>query len=462
MKKVSWKKLFTRTDGILNVITGLGSKRRDKRVNAVPIPDLVRQQEAEDFYAADATARKIVNKVPSEGVRAWIEIKNTEPELKKAFNDEFDRLKFRKSVEKAWRWARLYGGAAIFMNIDDGEDPIKPINFARARSIKTLIVLNMYELIPDGSQIDHDLDSPNFGLPTLYHVHKQNKPETHMVHYERILRFEGEEFAQNHFISNNYWHDSVLSGLKTPIINYSQANDIIGSILFDFSQRIMKVSEFTSMIAADEDDLLIKRMELQDLLRNTFKTDMIDKEDEMEVISTPLTGVKDTVQVVNDRLVGASNFPHTILLGESPKGGLANVGDSQNRDWYDFIAAQQMQVIEEPIEGLMRMLMLMKEGPTKGKIDDEVGFEFVPLQRLSTQNRAKMELDVAKKDEVYIQNGVTTPSEIALSRFGTDTFSLDTKINTEPRKEELEAEANEDPTDDEDETTPQTVESRTV
>ncbi|NQY74594.1 MAG: hypothetical protein HRT90_07510, partial [Candidatus Margulisbacteria bacterium] len=51
---------------------------------------------------------------------------------------------------------------------------------------------------------------------------------------------------------------------------------------------------------------------------------------------------------------------------------------------------------------------------------------------------SEMELDIAKKDEVYIQNQVLSPEEVAISRFGSDTFSLDTRIQT--RKEQLQNE----------------------
>jgi hypothetical protein len=69
-KRLKKKKL----DGIQNIITGLNPKQKDKRVNIVAIPDLLTKQEAEGLYATDRTARKIVEKVPKEGVKKWIEL----------------------------------------------------------------------------------------------------------------------------------------------------------------------------------------------------------------------------------------------------------------------------------------------------------------------------------------------------------------------------------------------------
>ena len=40
----------------------------------------------------------------------------------------------------------------------------------------------------------------------------------------------------------------------------------------------------------------------------------------------------------------------------------------------------------------------------------------------------------AETDAVYITNGVLTPDEVAISRFGGDNYSLDTKLFSEDRQ----------------------------
>lgn len=421
-------------DGIQNVITGLNRKNKDKRIHIQSVPDLLTQQEAEDLYAADDIARKIVDRLPKEGLRKWIEITNAAPDIKLAFQKEIRRLSAIKRFEQAWRWARLYGGSGLYINIDDGEDPVLPVNFSAARSIKSLVLLHRHELVADTQSIDKDIDSPNFGMPTLYQIRRQDSSHSTLIHHERLLRFEGMELPLTLFIRNGYWHDSVLSSLKSAIINYAQTHDNLASIFQDFRHRVMKIDQFAQMIAADEDELLIKRMEIQDLIRSNFKTDMIDKEDELDIVSTPLSGIKDTITMVNNRLVGASNFPHTVLLGESPKGGLSDKGESQNRDWYDYVSEEQHAVLHQPIKRLIELLMKVKVGPTQGRFLEELSFEFLSLWQMSDDQRAKTELDIARKDEIYIQNQVLSPEEVAISRWGTEKFSMDTKINPEDRR----------------------------
>ncbi|MCP4051064.1 MAG: DUF1073 domain-containing protein [bacterium] len=427
------KKRSSKLDGIQNIITGLNRKTKDKRINVVAIPDLLTKQGAEDLYAADRTARKIIEKVPKEGVKKWIELINADPAIKLSFKHEFRKLKVVKQFKKAWQWARLYGGAGIFLNIDDGEYPSFPINFTKAKSIKTIIALHRYELFAETQTVEKNIDNPNFGLPNYYRIQKQNNGATSLIHHDRILRFEGAELPQTLFMRNGYWHDSVLSSLKNPIINYSQSHDMLASIIQDFRQKVMKIDQFAQMIAADEDDLLIKRMEIQDLIRSNFKTEMIDKEDELDIVQTSFSGINDALKMVNNRLVEASDFPHTVLLGESPKGGISDKGESQNRDWYDYVAEEQRDVLEEPINTLLEYLMKVKEGPTKGKFLDSLSFEFLPLWQMSEEKQSEIQLNTAKRDEIYIQNQVVTPEEVAISRWGSGKFNMETTLESTNR-----------------------------
>ncbi len=54
---------------------------------------------------------------------------------------------------------------------------------------------------------------------------------------------------------------------------------------------------------------------------------------------------------------------------------------------------------------------------------------------------AKVHMDQANADNIYIQAGVLTPEEVALSRFGDGEYSLDTKIETATREKILEISA---------------------
>ncbi|NQY74703.1 MAG: DUF1073 domain-containing protein, partial [Candidatus Margulisbacteria bacterium] len=184
--KIIEKPITHKMDGIENIVTGLNRRNSDKRVHINAIPDLLSRKEVEDLYAADDIARKVIEKVPKEGTKKWIELTNIDPKMKIGFQKELKRLQITKKFEQAWAWARLYGGAGIYLNIDDGENPETPINFDAAKSIKSSIILHRYELLAETQSVEKDIDSLNFGMPTLYRLQSHNSFNTSLIHHERI------------------------------------------------------------------------------------------------------------------------------------------------------------------------------------------------------------------------------------------------------------------------------------
>ena len=53
-------------DGWHNIVTGLGSFRRDKRMSSRPEFNIMTETEAEQIYASDDVAAKIVDALPEE------------------------------------------------------------------------------------------------------------------------------------------------------------------------------------------------------------------------------------------------------------------------------------------------------------------------------------------------------------------------------------------------------------
>jgi len=425
------KKPTVKIDSIQNVITGLNTAKKDKRVNVNVSPDILTQQEAENLYVADATARKIVDRVPEEGVRKWFEIYNVTPEVRNKFDKIFSDLELKTAITKAWIDARLYGGSALFINIDDGRSLEKEIDYKNIKKINSILCFNRYELFPT-TNINKDIKSSNFGMPEEYTLSSSNAYENIKIHHSRLIRFDGNPLPNRFFISNNYWHDSILSSLYNPIINYSQTHDSIASLMQDFRQRIMKINDLALMLSNDEENLLTKRMEMQDLIKSIFKTDLMDSEDQLEILSTPLDGVRDVLELINHRLVAATNMPHTIVLGQSPKGVLNNNAEHQNRNWYDHVSNQQEDVLRKPIQKIINLIMLAKEGATNSVIDENLTFVFNPLWQHSDTEEAELQKTVAEKDKIYYEMNVLTSEDIRNNRFKGNEFSLDTVLSESP------------------------------
>lgn len=422
-------------DGWVNTITGLNMLNKDKARGGKVYSVQLSQVEAEEFYAGDDLARKIVDRLPKDGMRKGIEFCNLEEDIESKLNDYCKKIDIYSKLLDAWIVARLYGGAGIFINFieprngNDFSYLSKPVNESTIKGIKSLTVFNRYELSTSLS-LNNDITSENFGLPEYYELNSQSGTSANLIriHSSRIIRVNGAKLPSRLFQNNNYWDGSVLSSIFQNVSNYNQAYQTAATTLLDFRISIIRLKNLFEMVASGNEQKVKDRMELMKMQKSVLSMVLLNEGEDYENHTHSLAGIKDILDKLDNHLVAASGYPHTILLGESPS-GMASTGNSELTDYYDHVGQEQNRVIRKPMNDIFKYIFLAKDGPTKGKYPDNFDFNFKSLWQLDDVERAKMELDIAKKDEVYIQNGVLDPDEVAMSRFGGKEFSLDTKLS---------------------------------
>lgn len=423
-------------DGWRNVLTGLGVAGKDKRLGAEVQYAPLKESELEDLYAADDAAAKTVDFIPGEGTREWIEYQLPEEEGGKQKIKEIEKfnedLEVQQKFNIAWTWARLYGGAGLFVAVDDGVDDLRePLVLEKIRSIKSLTPLNRFELQPQ--IINGDITSKNFFMPDFYQVTPRVASVGSLtIHHTRIIRFNGSRLPRRQFSQNNYWDDSVLTRLFNVLRNYNLSNDSVASVLQEFKVGILKLRGLADLIAQDEEDVLKKRIELMNLSKSVLNTVVLDAEDEsFENLSIQLSGLAELLGKVGDRMVAATGLPHTIILGEGASGFLSGAGNAEKEQLSDFIKVHQVIGIKRPLDEWNVIMQMTRQGPTSGKILPGLGYEFKPLWQMDEKEQSELMNKQAQTDQIYFGIGALDSDEIRQSRFGGDDFSLETSIQSE-------------------------------
>ena len=102
-------------DGWSNFLTGLGVSGRDKRTANYAAWGLTLQETvAEDLFASDSLARRIVTILPEDATREGIEWEDKAS--MDGMAEEMERLQLIPRETETWNWGRLYGGGGIFVN----------------------------------------------------------------------------------------------------------------------------------------------------------------------------------------------------------------------------------------------------------------------------------------------------------------------------------------------------------
>lgn len=419
------------TDGWMNIVSGLGTSK-DKNTYATINWTPTSREKAENLYAGDEMGAKISRIIPYDGTRegiTWNMDKGVDQEsVTKYLEAEFKRLRIWSQLAWAWTLARVYGGALLFISVNDGRSIDRPLNPDKVRQINTLTVIDRFEVNVTSTDINDDISSPNFGKPEFYNYLPGTSAlgaQTQRIHHSRIIRLDGIRLPTRLYIENNYFHDSIFGALGTAIRNYSTVHDSIALIISDFNQPVYRIDGLTQALAMDEEELIVKKLQQVDLMRSAARAIVLDKEDEFQNVSTNVAGGKELIDLSVQRLVAGTDVPHTRLLGNSPS-GLGATGQAELINYYDSVKSMQNTTLREPIEILSELIFSQKTSSVTKP--EDLSFEFNPLFQQEREKEIKTREMQANIDEKYIGMGVITAEEVVDNRFGTGRYSFETVV----------------------------------
>jgi hypothetical protein len=432
-KKIEKKEI--KADGWLNLYTGMGKTGVDKKTGySYGTPQIIDRQELTDLYRGDGFTKRVINLPTGEMIRKWwILHGDTDGGIIKYL----DKIRARQRTLKALRWAHLYGGSIAVMRIIDGGNLDMPLNESNIKRIEEIKVYDRHRITWNTADIYDDENSPKYGTIQYYMINPVDSlsSQPYRVHESRCLIFDGEEIDDDSRQANNGWGDSIIQGVYSQLCDLSAVYHASKNIVDDFIQTILKVDNLQELLASGQEELIKKRLDIIDLGRHIMNTILLDSKEEYQKEASSISGLPDLLNKHAEIVSAVTEIPLTLLMGQSPSGFNAKDEGSLTK-WYDKIAQDQEDELRPQMERLAYLAMLCKEGPSKGRVYPDWSLEFNSLWQLSDLQIVEMRHKQAQSDEIYLRNGVLTPEEVAISRFGGDEYSLDTLISNEDRTSE--------------------------
>lgn len=423
---------LARIDSWLNLVTGVGGT--SGKVGAFDFTARARlpDETLQALYEQDGYAARIIDCVPDEATRQGLLVKTKNKDLDARVAKALEALGAQEKLAEAWTWGRLYGGGAVFIGADDGQDPREPLRPGAVRAVKFLTVLERRDLFPERWVTD-PLDA-HFGDVETYRLVRAGGgggTDNRVVHRSRLLRFFGARVSPRRRSAMEGWGASELQRVYDKLQQFNATFAAVGELLQDGSQGVFKIKDLYGLMAEDKADALKRRLELLDMSKSVARSILVDadEEDYQRVESGAMSGYPDTIDRFALLLAGAAGIPVTILLGQAPA-GLNATGDSDIRWFYDRVRTQQANVLKPRVTKLARLLVA-----AEGARDASVAVDFPPLWQETPAERADRRSKVAATDSVYIDKGVLTAEEVALSRFGPDGWSDETTVDLDARRE---------------------------
>lgn len=424
-----------RRDAFVNAMSGFGGKYDPTQRLTYNYSEVLDRGTIELLYRQDWLSRKIVETIPDDCLRKWIDIYIPDDEVVLDLQKKMKELNVINKFKEALVNARLYGGAIIILGIPGSGPPIRPLNYD---NIDDVLYLNVID--KTGLQIHNYYKDPlkeKYGEPKLYKIQTLHRPDNYdenkyMIHESRILKFDGDYLPEFTRRTNNGWNDSVLNGINQTLKQYGSGIQS-GAVLFqDFISKVLKLPNFVELLQSDEGRQVLE-LRIQYAIANLSSLGMaiVGEGEEFNKIQTPITGLPELIDKYIEVVSAASNIPRSRLFGQS-LGTLAGATET-TREYYDYCTAYQTEKIYTQLNKFIKILLNRKKSINNGIEPDEWSFKFNSLWDATDKETTTARKMQAQVDEIYIEKKVLTPEEVTMSRFRKDGYSFDTIVDIDNR-----------------------------
>jgi hypothetical protein len=187
-------------DGLVNALTGMGSRRdKSQYTTSTPIVFLT-QEELENLYS-EWIPKRIVDIVAEQSTRKGFKVlfggEGAAAEEVSGIEQVIEDLYILENLGLASKNARFSVEPSFCLYIDDGRSADQPVDFRNIRAIEGMEVLDRWQIAP---VINEDA-LYDYSKATHYQIISGDlirQPQLVKIHKDRILRFDGEWLALSH------------------------------------------------------------------------------------------------------------------------------------------------------------------------------------------------------------------------------------------------------------------------
>jgi len=381
-------------DNLHNLLSGMGyggDKTVYTRFGYVPFT----KEQCDSAYRGDWIARKVIDIPAQDATREWRDWQASKDEIKK-IEDAERELGLQRKTMIALQKARLYGGGALILGVDQGKPEEElDVETIKAESLKFIHAVSKHDVT--AGPLETDVMSPYYGQPTYY---ERNTGKLLRLHPSRVVRFLGLEYPDQN--SSDGWADPVLQIVATAIKSAGAVAQGVAQMVEEAKIDVIKIPDFTAQVLnADYEAKLRARFGLASDAKSIYRMLLLDKEEEWERITANFNTLPDIIRMYLLMASGAADIPATRLLGQAPV-GMNATGDSDTRNYYDRIATEQETVLRPAFAKLDEVLIRS----ALGSRPDTIFYKWSPLWQMDEQQTAEVALKKAQVFKIDVDTGV--------------------------------------------------------
>ncbi|SSW67292.1 hypothetical protein AVE30378_02548 [Achromobacter veterisilvae] len=315
------------------------------------------------MYAEGGLPARVVDVIPDVAVSRGVEITGDD-----RVGAELDRLKVLPALADAWRWARLTGGGAIVVIAKDGRALRDPLNLESLDRLEELKVFTLDDVSATEKRYS-DPNEANFGMPEVYRVRTQTPGAVaaeFFVHESRLIEVPGDPLPAKLNRKGIPWagRPAVTRAFRA-IRRYGEGLHWALRLLEKKQQAVHKMKGLAEAIETQLEHVVRKRVEMVDAVRNALNGVAVDSEDDYQILSSDMGGVKDTLAEFQIAVAAETGIPVPQIFGRSAS-GLNATGDGDLEGFYNTVAMGREVKINPALERLVSLIRAQRGLATAG------------------------------------------------------------------------------------------------
>lgn len=451
-------------DTLRNFVTGLGMPGVDPTKSVQHILCLLDRNQLENMYRGDWLARKICDAPADDITREWRSWQANQDQIEKIEMVE-KTMDLQRKVKRWITLARLYGGSALVLGIDDGLDPSQPVDLNKCGKgcLRYVVVLHRYELNA-GPRIYNVADpyytraayytvaTPMFGFEgesgitqpdrpgqttpapgsinsfwntfsnvIPFRIEKKEQQEKirqmsmvptnigmTQIHPSRVLELPGNELPDWRLAPlGGGWGDSSLQTVIDTVNDFITTMQASAAIVNDSKVDVVKIPNMALNLKNDAyNQKLLERFSLAARTKSVLSALLLDKEEEWERTNTQMSGLPLIMHEFMTLVSAAADIPVSRLFGQAQgqglSGGSTSGGPDDMRNYYDACSNKQKNDIAPRLGMLDQVLQIS----ALGKTDPNVHYKWNPLWQLSQSDKAAIAYQKAQATQIYSTIGI--------------------------------------------------------
>lgn len=329
----------------------------------------------------------------------------------RTLNNYLRESKTLHEIKDVFRWARLYGGAGLIINVP--QDPLGPLNwnYVDYPDIPlSFVAADRWELILNVIQLNE------VEYPYNYYGQPLRK--------DRVLRVIGKEAPSFLRPRLQGWGMSEFERMIRAINQYIKGENVLFQLMDEAKIDVYRMAGFNTTVLSDTARGKVnKRVAIMNYLKNYHRAIMMDAEDEYIQKQISFSGLEGVFKQIMIGMSAAVRMPMTKLFGFTATSGLnANTDDLEN---YNAMIESE---IREPALDLLYPVIKACCRHLFGFEPSDLDIGFYPLRVLGPVEEEEIKTSKQNRMIQLLQNDLITPIEFFEVMKKEDVFTHQTEV----------------------------------